>query len=70
MAAKAWEIVEPPDGMCIDATPADRLRAAEQLVPGTRDSSCGTCDTCLRTWRDKLISRRCRRVSARRWRGR
>jgi hypothetical protein len=35
MAAKAWEIVEPPDNVCVDGTPADRLRDAEQRVPGT-----------------------------------
>ncbi len=35
MAARAWEIVEPPDNVCVDGTPADRLRDAEQRVPGT-----------------------------------
>ncbi len=34
MAARAWEIVQPPDDVCLDATPANRLRDAEQRVPG------------------------------------
>jgi len=32
-AARAWEIIEPPDNVCVDVTPADRLRDAEQRVP-------------------------------------
>jgi hypothetical protein len=35
MAARAWEIVKPPDDVCVDGTPADRLRDADQRVPGT-----------------------------------
>jgi hypothetical protein len=35
MAAKAWEIVSPPDGICIDGTPVEALRKVEVRVPGT-----------------------------------
>jgi hypothetical protein len=35
MAAKAWEIVSPPDGICVDGTPVDVLRKVEVRVPGT-----------------------------------
>ena len=35
MAAKAWEVVSQPAGMCVDAAPLERLRDAESRVPGT-----------------------------------
>ena len=35
MAARAWEIVSPPDGICIDGTPVEVLRKIETRVPGT-----------------------------------
>ena len=34
MAAKAWEIVEPPDEFCLGGTPAGRLRQAEVRPAG------------------------------------
>jgi len=35
MASSAWELVVPPDNMCIEGTPVEALRAAEAKVPGT-----------------------------------
>jgi len=35
MAAGAWELVVPPDGMCVEGTPLELLRSAELRVPGT-----------------------------------
>jgi hypothetical protein len=35
MAATAWQIVRPPEGICIDGTPESNLREAEARVPGT-----------------------------------
>jgi hypothetical protein len=35
MAAKAWEVVSPPTGVCLDDTPAERLEDVETRVPGT-----------------------------------
>ena len=60
MAAKAWEIVSPPESMCVDGTPAERLRDAETRVPGTaafvmwylrnlRDESVGSDEDLART---------------------
>ncbi len=35
MAAMAWELLRPPDGMCWAIPASERLEDAEQLVPGT-----------------------------------
>jgi len=35
MAARAWSVAVPPEGICLDRTPEEALRTAEQRVPGT-----------------------------------
>jgi hypothetical protein len=35
MAAKAWQVLVPPVGMCVDSTPGEQLRELEARVPGT-----------------------------------
>jgi hypothetical protein len=35
MAATAWQLVVPPEGMCVEGTTEETLRAAEARVPGT-----------------------------------
>jgi hypothetical protein len=35
MAARAWQVLVPPVGMCVDGTPGQQLRDIETRVPGT-----------------------------------
>jgi hypothetical protein len=35
MAERAWEILHPPESVCLAATPVEQLRMAEESVPGS-----------------------------------